>query len=100
MDDVKDIGDKFPTNFQLYQNYPNPFNSNTQITYSLPRAGNIRLSIYDVNGQEVAELINKYQYRGTYTIQWDAGEYASGIYLCILAPENGVPVTKKIILIK
>jgi hypothetical protein len=59
------------------ENYPNPFNPSTTIRYTLPEAANVRLTIYNVLGQEVRTLVNAAQSRGVHSVQWD-GRDASG----------------------
>jgi flagellar hook assembly protein FlgD len=66
--------------FHLAQNYPNPFNPTTTISYSLPKNVNVNLTVYNITGQKVAELINEYQTAGQHRVQWNAGNFASGIY--------------------
>lgn len=69
-----------PYSFSLEQNYPNPFNPQTTITYELPISSPVVLRIYDVRGAQVAELVNKTQAAGRYAVQWDASNFASGVY--------------------
>ena len=68
------------------ENYPNPFNPSTTIRYTLPEASNVRLTIYNVLGQEVRTLINAAQSRGIYSVQWDGRDAygrqaATGVYI-------------------
>jgi hypothetical protein len=70
-----------PDRFALFQNYPNPFNPTTVIRYEVPVAGEVRLSVYDLLGREVAILVNKNQGQGKYDVRFDATGLASGIYL-------------------
>jgi hypothetical protein len=60
-----------PTAFRLYQNYPNPFNPKTVISYDLPRDGRVAIEIFNILGQRVLTLIDKYQMSGSYQITWD-----------------------------
>jgi len=76
-----------PRFYRLYQNSPNPFNSMTRISYSLPRACSVRLTVFDVAGRTVATLVDGYRDAGTYTHIWEAvdsdgHQLPSGIYLC------------------
>jgi hypothetical protein len=84
--------------------YPNPFNPETNISYRLPEAGEVSLIVYNVMGQEVARLVDRYQAAGLYTVRWtgrdDSGvQVASGIYFYRLqAGEFGL--TRKMMLLK
>lgn len=69
-----------PTEFKLSQNYPNPFNPSTSFTYSLKQAGDVQISIYDASGKEVKSLINGFRSAGSYVVNFDAKNLASGIY--------------------
>jgi hypothetical protein len=70
-----------PTEFSLMQNYPNPFNPSTQISYSLPQAGMVKLTVYNIMGQEVARLVNEQKNAGSYSIEWAPKNLASGMYI-------------------
>lgn len=85
--------------FTLYQNYPNPFNPSTIINYHLRKAQNIKLSVYDVNGKEVTKLYSGFQNAGTYSLNWNAENFAAGIYYCRLEAGSLIDV-RKMILIK
>jgi len=67
--------------FVLYNNYPNPFNPSTTITYSIPTNGKVLLSISDLLGREITTLANEVKSVGTYEIEFDGSNFASGIYL-------------------
>jgi|GEM_PF-2437466 len=67
-------------NYNLYQNYPNPFNPETKISYSIAKAGLVKLAVYNVLGQKVAELVNGTQPAGNYQITWNATNMPSGVY--------------------
>ncbi len=106
-DSVTDISDKFaelPKELKLYPNYPNPFNPSTNIRYSLPKAGNVQLEIFDSSGRKVRSLINDFQSPGDYTFLWngksDSGEScAAGIYFYTLKSAKEV-LTQKLVLLK
>ncbi|MBN8544665.1 MAG: T9SS type A sorting domain-containing protein [Ignavibacteria bacterium] len=70
-----------PADFELSQNYPNPFNPSTKIRFALPEAGNVKLSVYDVLGRQVAELVNEFRAAGTYEVDWQADNLSSGVYV-------------------
>jgi subtilisin family serine protease len=101
---VKQSSLSVPKSFLLRQNYPNPFNPTTTISYDLPRASLITLSIFNVLGQHVATLIDKTQSAGTYTATFNANNLGSGVYFYRLtALSNGATVfndVKKLVLIK
>jgi hypothetical protein len=67
--------------FELSQNYPNPFNPTTTIKFSLPEAGNVKLTLFNILGQEVKTLVNESKESGVHTINFDATELNSGIYI-------------------
>ena len=98
-----------PKNFMLSQNYPNPFNPSTKIDYQLPVNANVKIEIYNIIGQKVADLINEDQAAGFYTIEFSAGSMhknlTSGVYIYRLTAVNkqaGVNYTnlKKMIMLK
>jgi len=90
---------ELPTSYNLYPNYPNPFNPSTKITYSLPKAGEVNLTIYNILGQKVATLVDGNQRAGRRSIRWDAKGLSSGIYLCRLKAGD-YSMTIKMILLK
>jgi len=89
-----ETGIQIPKHYSLSQNYPNPFNGSTVIEYNLPIASNVRLSILDINGREVATLIDEPQKAGTHNVTWrgldqQGRSLASGIYFYrITAPSS------------
>jgi len=94
-----------PEKITLSQNYTNPFNGNTNIKYMLPYPSYVTLTIYNILGQEVKNIINnQYQYTGTYYVKWDGTnnsgkKVGTGIYLYRLETGN-ISITKKMILLK
>jgi hypothetical protein len=75
-------GQTAPTTFYLAQNYPNPFNPVTAISYVLPQASQVRITIFDVAGRLVEVLKNEMQPAGHHQIRWEAPQLASGVYFC------------------
>ena len=73
--------DQVPEKFTLYQNYPNPFNPVTHIRFGLPNSSNVKIEIFDVLGNRVATLLNANKSAGFHTIDFDASNLASGLYL-------------------
>lgn len=85
--------------YELKQNYPNPFNPNTKIEYSIAKTADVRLVIYDISGKEIALLVNEKQNAGSYIKDISGSNLASGTYFYLLTV-NGIPETKKMVLIK
>jgi len=88
-----------PMLYSLSQNYPNPFNPSTTITYTIRRAENVLLRVFDVLGQEVASLVHERREAGQYQTTWFATNVPSGIYFYRLQAGEYVE-TKKMILLK
>jgi Secretion system C-terminal sorting domain len=78
---VEQAPPSIPSSYALDQNYPNPFNPSTSIRYELPSAGFVRLSVYNLLGQEVAVLVNQDQSAGAHEARFDASTLPSGVYL-------------------
>jgi hypothetical protein len=88
-----------PSEYQLYQNYPNPFNPATAIKYSIPERTNVKIILYNILGSEILELENGLRDAGTYTINLNADNIPSGVYLYRLET-NSFTATKKLIILK
>jgi hypothetical protein len=88
-----------PKSFILSQNFPNPFNPVTTIRYQIPHRSKVLLKIYDVIGNEVADLINEEQEVGFYNIDFNAAKFSSGVYFYRLQAGSFVQ-TRKMILMK
>jgi hypothetical protein len=88
-----------PGKYSLGQNYPNPFNPNTTIKYSLPKTGNVNVTVYNALGSKIATIVNEYKSAGNYSVQFNGSNIASGIYLYRLESGN-FSATKKFILLK
>ena len=101
---------ELPETFSLFQNYPNPFNPTTTIRYALPRDARVTVSVYNILGQLVNELVNDVQSAGYYTVNWNGRnqsglQAATGVYLYRIEarPTDGsAPFvsTKKMVLMK
>ncbi len=90
---------EIPATFSLSQNYPNPFNPNTNISFAIPKTEFVNLSVYDLSGKLVAELVNGQMQAGNYTSSWSAGNIASGVYFYKITAGDFADV-KKLTLIK
>ena len=95
--DVKNKNKPLISDFVLKQNYPNPFNPTTTIRFSIPQAGNVNLSIYNILGEKVAVLTNGYKQAGNYEVTFNAGSLSSGIYFYRLKAGNFMQIKKMIL---
>jgi len=91
--------EELPKSYSLYQNFPNPFNPATTIKYALVENSYVTLKIYDIVGREVKTLVSANQPAGTYLIDFNAENLASGVYFYKLVA-NGFTDAKKMILVK
>lgn len=99
-----DIKGQLPKSFSLAQNYPNPFNAGTNISFNLPSAGYVELSVYDILGRRVTFLLDGFLPAGNHSATWNGrsgtGEsMATGVYFYRLKAE-GFDETKKMLLVK
>jgi hypothetical protein len=88
-----------PESFRVYPNYPNPFNPTTTIRYALPEAAQVRLSVFNLLGQEVAVLVNGMRPAGISTVNFDASTLSSGVYIYRLT-DGTQTITRKLLLVK
>jgi len=88
-----------PSSFSLNQNYPNPFNPSTNISFTIPEATNVEISVYNMLGQKVSTLVNARYLEGKHTVSFNASNLASGIYLYRIKSNDFVS-TKRMTLIK
>jgi hypothetical protein len=111
---VEEHSSGIPAAFRLGQNYPNPFNPTTIISYALPQPSKVRLSVFNMLGQEVLTLVNKFQDAGYKSVSLDASKLTSGVYFYRIVAEassKGIPLgpsgqasnfteTKKLVLLR
>jgi len=90
--------DELPTEYNLAQNYPNPFNPTTDIAFALPHAGQVKLVVYNVLGQEVVTLVDQHMDAGNHTVTWEANDYSSGVYFYRLNAEKYTQTLKMMLL--
>ncbi|MCH7771433.1 MAG: T9SS type A sorting domain-containing protein, partial [Bacteroidetes bacterium] len=96
---VELIYDEVVEDFNLEQNYPNPFNPSTIISFAVSKTSNVRLTIYDVLGNEISVLVDEELSPGRYSAKFDAVNISSGVYFYRI--EAGLfVVTKKMLMIK
>ena len=90
---------KIPSMYSLGQNYPNPFNPITNVKFSIVKAGDVKIVVYDVRGREVQTLVNERLNAGTYEARFDGSGLTSGVYFYRMVTE-GFTETRKMILLK
>ncbi len=101
---VAENGAKTPYRYDLSQNYPNPFNPTTSISYSLAKAGNVNVAVYNLMGQKIADLVNGFKAAGAYNVSWNGKDNAghdvsSGVYFYKIHSGN-FTMTKKMVLMR
>ncbi|MEJ2629076.1 MAG: T9SS type A sorting domain-containing protein, partial [bacterium] len=88
-----------PNKYELSQNYPNPFNPTTRIQFSVPKASNVKLTVFNILGQRIEVLVDGYRSAGTYEVNWDASNLPSGVYIYTIEGGNSF-LSKKMTLLK
>ncbi|MBT4034900.1 MAG: T9SS type A sorting domain-containing protein [Candidatus Marinimicrobia bacterium] len=96
---LDEAGAGAPTEYALQPNYPNPFNPSTSIPFTLPANADVSIRIYDLQGQEVDQIMNASMSAGHYVTHWDASNVSSGLYL-IKMDANDISITRKITVLK
>lgn len=88
-----------PEAFILSQNYPNPFNPETTIQYSIPKAGEVRVEVFNTLGQQVELLVETFKPAGSHSVRFNAAGLSSGIYYYRITT-NAATLTRKMLLVK
>ena len=89
-----------PQTTELHQNYPNPFNPVTKIRYSLSTEAQVKMTVFDITGREVAELVSERQAKGNHEIKFNGEKLTSGLYLYRLSVNDKVVQSRKMIMLK
>ncbi|MDZ7307655.1 MAG: T9SS type A sorting domain-containing protein, partial [candidate division KSB1 bacterium] len=87
-----------PAEFRLHQNHPNPFHSMTMIEYEVPGSAHVKISVYDILGREVMQLMNEAKAAGRYELQFNAQNLPGGIYFCRLAAGSLIQTKKMMVM--
>ncbi|MDQ3019927.1 MAG: T9SS type A sorting domain-containing protein [Bacteroidota bacterium] len=96
---INQISSLVPDEYAIFQNYPNPFNPATKIKFNIPELTNLKLTVFDVTGKEVENLVNTKLSPGTYEYTWNAVMYSSGVYFYRIQTDAFIE-TKRMILLK
>jgi lysophospholipase L1-like esterase len=89
-----------PRGYRLQQNYPNPFNPSTVINYELAENSSVQLSVFDMTGRKISQLVNQKQSAGQHSVTFEANGLSSGIYFYQLKTASGTTLSRKMILMK
>ena len=96
---IENIYNEIPSSFSLGQNYPNPFNSSSKFKFEISKLGNVKISVYDVQGREVQTLVNERLNAGTYEVKFDGSMLTSGVYFYQLT-SGTFKETRRMLMIK
>lgn len=92
-----------PENFSLSQNFPNPFNPGTAIKFTLPKASHVRITVFDMNGRQIDDILDQPREAGAHTVIWDAADkegrlLSAGVYFYKLVAGDFIATRKMIVL--
>jgi len=87
-----------PKVFKLYENYPNPFNPTTDIKFDIPNSADVKIVMYNTLGQQSAVLVDGHYAAGSYSVQWNASNYPSGVYFYRITAGSFTDVKKMVLL--
>lgn len=87
-----------PIEYQIYQNYPNPFNPTTTIKYDIPKNTFVKIKVYDITGKLISDLVNSKMEPGSYEVNWNASDYASGVYFYRIETKDFTKVMKMVLI--
>ncbi|MDD5362727.1 MAG: T9SS type A sorting domain-containing protein [Ignavibacteria bacterium] len=97
---INQTGNTIPEQFTLEQNYPNPFNSMTNVKFQIVNSGNVKIKVFDVQGREIAVLVNEKLQSGTYQVRFDGSNLSSGVYFYTMFVNEKRIDGRKMLLIK
>lgn len=93
------VNEELISSFNLFESYPNPFNPTTKIEYQVPKTSNVKISVFNLVGEEITVLVNEGKPQGKYTIEFNGTNLPSGVYFYRMQAENFTS-TKKFVLLK
>lgn len=94
---IENISTEIPKEYKLYQNFPNPFNPTTNINFDIIKNGNVSIVVYDLLGRVVETIVNQEMSPGRYKVDFNATNYASGMYIYKIVTGDFVDVKKMLI---
>ncbi|MBK8549751.1 MAG: T9SS type A sorting domain-containing protein [Ignavibacteria bacterium] len=97
---IQNNNSQTPASFKLEQNYPNPFNPVTNLEFGISNLGFVSLEVFDVLGNRIATLVNEKKSPGTYSVNWNASDFSSGVYFYSLFIDGKNMHTRKMLLVK
>jgi hypothetical protein len=97
---IDNQSENIPESTVLYQNYPNPFNNSTDISYSISQTANVKLSVYNIKGEFVKDLINTRLSKGQHSVMFEANDLNSGIYFYRLEVDGAETENRKMLYLK
>ena len=92
---ITQISSEIPNGYYLSNNYPNPFNPTTNIEFKIPERTNVTIKVFDITGREISSLINEIKSAGSYKINFNGNNLASGVYFYRIETERFVDRNKK-----
>jgi hypothetical protein len=95
---IQNISSEIPKEYKLHQNFPNPFNPKTIINFDIINNGNVKIIVYDLLGKETSVLVNQDLVPGKYSVDFDASNFASGLYFYRISAGDFVDVKKMLII--
>jgi len=96
---IQPINSELPNGYKLEQNFPNPFNPSTDIKFSIPKNGLVKLTVYDMLGKEISVLVNEKMGAGNYKVSFDGSNCPSGTYFYKLVAD-GFSTVKRMVILK
>jgi PKD repeat protein len=97
---IEQISSSIPQHFALFNNFPNPFNPVTKFKFDLPKNAQVKITVYDITGRVTEVITNQFMLAGSYSADWDASRFASGVYFYRIEAYGEFSDVKKMILVK
>ena len=95
---ASDVYKRQPLSFSLSQNYPNPFNPTTKINYTVPFDSKVTITVYSITGELVTELVNNNLVAGSYSVDFNGSNLASGMYIYKMTAGSFTQINKMMLM--